>query len=170
MPISENEELEQKTKEKQYITFYARGQFFGVDIMQTREIVNLEETTEIPNAPEFVRGVVDLRGEIVPIVLLDERLSLTDNKENSLRGNEERIIIVSLKDTLIGLQVDEVEGIINLSTANIKDAPELAQGINRSFVRGVGKLDDKLVIILNLDSILTTEEIEQLEDTMDIKA
>lgn len=168
MPLSEDK-TEEKNETKQYITFYAKGQHFGVDIMQTREIVNLTDTTEIPNAPEFVAGVVDLRGEIVPIVSLSERMALTAEEEGSIQEDKDRIIIVSLKDKLIGLQVDRVEGIINLYTSNIKDAPELTQGINRSFVRGVGKLEDELIIILNLDSILTTEEIEKLKKSMDIQ-
>ncbi len=167
MPVSEGER-DKMTDSQQYITFYARGQLFGIDIMETREIVNLKETTEMPNAPEFVEGIVDLRGEIVPVIMLDKRLTLTNNRENSIQENEKRVIIVSLQDNLIGLEVDEVEGIISLNSSNIEEAPELARGINSNFVRGVGKHSDKLVIILNLDKILTIEEMKQIEKTMDL--
>ncbi len=167
MPVSKGER-DKVTDTQQYIAFYARGQLFGIDIMETREIVNLKETTEMPNAPEFVEGIVDLRGEIVPVIMLDKRLTLTKNSEGSIQEDEKRVIIVSLQDNLIGIEVDEVEGIISLSKSNIKEAPELAKGINSNFVRGVGKFSDRLIIILNLDNILTIEEMKKIEKTMDL--
>ncbi|HKL74564.1 MAG TPA: chemotaxis protein CheW [Halanaerobiales bacterium] len=146
----------------QYVVFVIDEQNFGVDITQAKEIINQTELTSIPNAPDFVEGVTNLRGEIVPIINLDKRLGIN----NFDRKKESKIIIVEFENTLVGMEVEDVEGIIRLNTENIGKAPKITQGVNQEYISGVGKLDDdnKLLILLDLNKILTRDEIKQLEN------
>ena len=157
----ENEQQEKQSVEKQYIMFTVGEQQFGVEIMQTREIINMTELTDMPSSPDFVKGVVNLRGEIVPIVDLEKKLMIDEDGQTEKEG---RIIVVSIDDNLVGMQVNQVEGIIRLNNEDIGQAPELSRGIKRNYIKGVGKLEDKLLIILDLASVLTPEEVEELED------
>ena len=147
-------------KTSQYVVFKIGGQEFGVEIKQAREIINSRELTSIPNAPDFVEGVTNLRGEIVPIIGLRERL----NTSKLSSSEENKIIIVEINGTLTGMKVDDVEGIIRLAEDNIGKAPKITQGINKEYISGVGKLDKKLLILLNLNRVLSRDEVEQLED------
>lgn len=144
----------------QYVVFVLDGQEFGVEIKQSREIINSTELTSIPNAPDFVEGVTNLRGEIVPIIDLGERLNLSKTEHSK----ENKIIIVEIDGTMAGMEVDDVEGIIRLNRENIGKAPKITQGLNKEYISGVGKLDEKLLILLNLDRVLSRDEVEQLED------
>ena len=146
---------------EQYVIFLLGNKEFGVNIHQTREIISGSDLTFMPNAPDFVCGVINLRGEIVPVIDLKERLKL---KELQNQNNEEKIIIVAINETLIGMKVDDVEEIIRLEMDNIEDPPEISQKINKDYVSGVGKLNDKLLILLDLDKILSRKEIEKLDN------
>ena len=156
---------ESKAEEKiavknQYIVFLINDQEFGVEIKQTREIINFTELTEMPSTPDFVKGVINLRGEIVPIVDLYTRLELTKKEKES----DDRIIVVEIEGNLIGMQVSEVKGIIRLSEDNIGSAPGLTKQYKRDFIEGVGKLDDRLIILLKLNQVLTQEEVEEISE------
>ncbi|SDL60566.1 chemotaxis protein CheW [Halarsenatibacter silvermanii] len=148
-------------EEKQYIVFSAGNQDFGVEIMQTREIINMSELTDMPNSPDFIKGIVNLRGEIVPIVDLEKRLMKNDT---SLSADEGRIIVVSINENLVGMQVNQVEGIIRLDTSKIGQAPDITTSVRSNFIKGVGKLEERLLIILDLVNVLTAEEVEQIEE------
>ena len=148
---------------KQYVVFVIEEQDFGVDITQAKEIINETELTSIPNAPDFVEGVTNLRGEIVPIINLDKRLGINNLEREK---EETKIIIVEFENTLVGMEVEDVEGIIRLSTENIGKAPKITQGVNQEYISGVGKLEEKnkLLILLDLNKILTRDELKQLEN------
>ncbi len=159
--FEDEQQKESESVEKQYIMFTVGDQQFGVEIMQTREIINMTELTDMPSSPDFVKGVVNLRGEIVPIVDLEKKLMIDKGGQTEKEG---RIIVVSINDNLVGMQVNQVEGIIRLNNEDIGKAPELSKGIKRNYIKGVGKLEDNLLIILDLASVLTPEEVEKLEE------
>ncbi len=154
------EEKVQQKEEKQYIVFFVNEKQFGVDVGQAREIINKQELTYIPNAPDFIQGVINLRGEIIPIIELKNRLNLSTGDHS----REEKIIIVELDGTLLGMQVDDVKEMIRLNVEDIADPPEIVKGVNRNYLSGVGKLGDKLLILLNLDRVLSSKEIEELDE------
>lgn len=114
--------------------------------------------TNVPNTLEHVLGVINLRGEILPIVDLYKRLEI----EKVERESDDKIIVVEIGGNLIGMQVSEVKGIIRLSEANIGSAPDLTKQYKRDFIEGVGKLDDRLIILLKLNKVLTQEEVEEI--------
>ena len=114
--------------------------------------------TRVPKTPPFVEGVINLRGEIVPVIDLKKRFDLphTETTENT------RIIIVTVEDITVGMIVDSATEVIQLSKDDIEPAPDMAGGIDSSFLDGVGKLDDKLIILLNMSKILKPQELDQL--------
>lgn len=147
-------------QEEQFVVFLVGEEEFGVNIKQTREIISAAELTYIPDAPDFVEGVIDLRGEIVPVINLSKRLSL-ESKENN---NEQKIIIVEIDENLVGVMVKNVEEIIRIPVNNIGEPPKITKKINKNYVSGVGKLENRLLILLNMNRILTTQEMEEIED------
>ncbi|MFW5998150.1 MAG: chemotaxis protein CheW [Bacillota bacterium] len=148
-------------KIEQYVIFLLNDKEFGVNIHQTREILSSSDLTFIPNAPNYVSGVINLRGEIVPVVNLKNRLQLEETDQDI---DEEKIIIVAADDTLVGMKVDNVEEIIRLEEDNIEKPPKISQKFDKDYVSGVGKLNDKLLILLDLNKILTQKEIKKLEE------
>lgn len=148
-------------EEKQFIVFTVGKEQFGVDVKQAREIMPLTEFTHIPDAPDYVKGVINLRGEIIPIIDLCKKMSLDSS---NLNEKDAKIIIVDLDDTLIGMQVDNVSEMIRLFVDDIAKPPKIVKGgINRDYLSGVGKLEDELLILLDLNRILSNEERKQLD-------
>ena len=147
-------------EENQYVVFVVFDEEFGVNIKQTREIININELTYIPDAPDFVNGVFNLRGEIVPIIDLNKRLFQREDDEHS----EHKTIIVEMEGNLIGMQVRDVKGIIRLNEEDIGKAPKITRSINKDYISGVGKLENRLLVLLNLRRVLSVEEIGKLNE------
>ena len=142
------------------IVFKMNGQQFGLDVNQVRSIERLQSITKVPQTEDFIKGVVNLRGEITPIVELKERLSLGQTKYNS----ETRILIVALDNLQVGLLVDSATDVIDIDASIIESAPKIMQNINSNIVRGVAKLEENLLIILQLKYLFSYEEIQKIEE------
>ncbi len=147
----------------QFIVFCLNNQDFAIDVMQSREILTIDEITIIPEAPHFLRGVIDLRGEIVPIVNLVKKLSL-----NRAEVKNNHIIIISIDETLIGIEVDGIKEIIRIAEEDINKAPDMVQQMNKDYIGGIAKIENKLLILLNLQTIFSKKEVEQLNKIDDI--
>ncbi|MFW5971996.1 MAG: chemotaxis protein CheW [Bacillota bacterium] len=145
--------------ELQFIVFSLMGEKFGVDVKQIKQIIPTTEYTHIPNSPEFIRGVINLRGEIIPIVDLRRRLSLDEDEVD----DDAKIIIVELQNNSIGMQVDSVSEMIRIYEDDISAPPKIVKGINSQYLKGVGKVNDKLLILIDLNKILTNQEVEELD-------
>lgn len=145
--------------EKQYVVFELGQEEFGIDIMKVKEIIPYKEPTHIPNSPSFVEGVLNYRGVVIPIINLKKRF----NMEISENNKETRIIVISLDDKEIGFIVDQASQTLRLDESDIDPTPDVIPEINRRFITGVGKIDDKrLLIILNLHNVLTDAEINEV--------
>jgi len=144
--------------ERQLVVFGLGEEEFGVDIIQVQEIVRLQEVTKIPNAPEFVEGIVNLRGKVIPLIDLRKRFgfSKVDHDDDS------RIIVTMVNESLIGIIVDNVTEVIRLQEEQIEPPPGIVAGIGREYLQGVGKVENRLVVLLELDRILNLEEKEKL--------
>ncbi len=158
------EEQTLQKEEKQYIVFVIGKEEFGVDVKQAREIITTTDFTIIPKVPQFVKGVINLRGEIIPIIDLRKKLDLAGETS----ADDKKVIIVELDHCLIGMQVDDVKEMIRINLDDIVEAPSIIKGIKRDYVSGVGKLQDKLLILLNLTCILSEQEM-QIIDEMDLR-
>jgi purine-binding chemotaxis protein CheW len=144
----------------QLVSFVIENEEFGVDILKVQEIIRTVEITRVPKSPEFVEGVINLRGKIVPVIDLRKRFGI-NRKE---RDNETRIIVVELIDKVVGFLVDKVKEVIRVEKSIIEPPPELTTNISTNYITGVAKLQDRLLILLDLDRVLSSDEQEKLTD------
>lgn len=143
----------------QMVVFQLGGEEFGVEIMKVQEIIRMPEITQIPQSPEYVEGVINLRGKIIVVINLDTRFNLSskDIDEHS------RIIVVEIGDNVVGMIVDSVNEVLRINASSIDPAPELVtSGVSREYITGVGKLDDRLLILLDLAKVLNKKEVENI--------
>ncbi len=148
-------------EELQLVVFKLGKEEYGVDIAKVQEIVRLQEITHIPQAPPFVEGIVNLRGQIIPIIDLKKRFNL-ECKE-AVEG-EKRVIVVNIGGQIIGIVVDNVSEIIRIPKDKVEPPPPIVAGIESEYIDGVGKLDKRLIILLDIEKILTEKEKEEIKE------
>jgi len=152
--------------EQQLGVFGLGKEEFGIDISRVREIVKLQNITTIPQSMDFVEGIVNLRGQIVPIVDLCKRFLVADRSESV--DAERRIIVVNMSGQNIGILVDGVSEILRIPDEAIEPTPPIvASGVSSDFIRGVAKVEGRLIIFLDLDRIFSAEEQEALAQSSD---
>lgn len=146
---------------RQLVVFQLGDEGFCVDIAKVREINRLVEITKIPQSPEFVEGVINLRGQIIPIIDMRKRFGFSVPEEDS---KDNRIMVIETNGSLVGFIVDAVREVLRLSGDVIEPTPELiASDIDRKYIEGVATLEDRLLIVLNSDLIFGQSEIGSLE-------
>lgn len=143
-------EMERAEREEQLVAFCLANEIYGIDISLIHEIIRLREITQIPRAAPDIEGVINLRGKIVPILDLRKRLGLPAVE----RTGATRIIVVEVADYTVGVVVDGVTGVLRLSDANIEPPSELVNDLDAETIRGVGKSEEKLVILLDMPRVL----------------
>ncbi len=147
--------------ENQYVIFKLDQSEFGIDIMNVREIVPFEDSLPVPNTPKFVEGIINHRGTVIPIINLKKRFSLSNLEVDK----DTRIIIVTVEGKDVGFIVDEASQTIRLSSDEIDLAPSYIVGVDEKYLEGVGKIDEKrLLIIIDLKAILSYEEIKEIQE------
>lgn len=140
--------------EEQLVSFVVGGEVFGIDILKVQEIIRPTQITSIPNASRLVEGVINLRGRIIPIVSLRRRFGLPDASDEQ---HESRIIVVDLERRVVGFRVDGVRQVLAVDGAQSEPPPELSSGAGADYVRGVAKLEDGLLLLLDLERVLAQE-------------
>ncbi|HEY8344377.1 MAG TPA: chemotaxis protein CheW [Bacillota bacterium] len=151
------EEVREETT--QLVVFKLGEEEFGVNILQVREIEKLDQgLTRVPKAPHFVEGVINLRGEIIPIVDLRKRFGLTLPP----LGLDSRVIIVEVGEEAVGMLVDAVVEVLRVPLSAIEAAPSITKGVNSYYLAGVAKIEERLIVLLNLERALSPEEAEEL--------
>jgi purine-binding chemotaxis protein CheW len=139
----------------QLVTFGLGSEEFAIDILKVQEINKMVEITTVPKSPHFVEGVINLRGKVIPIIDLRKKLNLQVTEYTK----DSRIIVVVLGRKIIGLIVDSVYEVLRLPEKTIEPPPLIvAGGIDSQYIQGVGKLEDRLLILLNLDNLFSQEE------------
>jgi len=142
------------TSENQYLTFMLSGEEYGVDILTVQELRGWEETTPIPNTPSFVLGVINLRGVVVPIVDLRDRFGL----EQMEHGPTTVVIIVKVnangKERVLGIVVDAVSEVYDINQEDMQPPPDMEGSISIDFVTGLATMDDKMVILLDINKLV----------------
>jgi purine-binding chemotaxis protein CheW len=151
---AEIEELEQ------YVTFMIGDEIYGVEVLQVREIIGMTGITHVPNSMDFMKGVINLRGTVVPVVDMRKKFRMDERGYDIFTV----ILIVEIKGTLIGMIVDSVSDVIGLSSESIQDTPHFSANIETDYIKCIGKSDEDLVIILDVDKILTTEEFNRIDN------
>ena len=140
----------------QLVTFGIGNEEFAIEILAVQEIVRMMQITDVPQSPPSVVGVVNLRGQITPVVDLRERFGL-EPREHS---QESRIIVVEVEGRVLGFIVDNVNEVMQIDAAAVDPAPSVATTVDSAYVRGVGKLDDRLLILLELERLFNSDEID----------
>src|ERR1700761_2545444 len=150
---------EQISETRQYLTFKLGNEIFGIDVAKVREILDFTTITEIPRTPEFMSGVINLRGNVVPVV--DLRLCFQMSK--TVRTRNTCIVVVEVllesESTVIGALADSVEEVIDLEPDQIKPAPKIGTQIRTDFIKGMGKRDAQFVMILDIDRVFSADEL-----------
>ncbi len=138
----------------QLVSFLLEDVEYGVDILAVHEILRFPEITRLPNTPEFIKGVINLRGNVIPVVDVRKRFGYSKGKVTDLT----RIIVIETSDKLTGLMVDNVHQVVRLNRNNVDPPSELIEGVSEEYIWGIGRLKDRLIVILNLSNILFLEE------------
>jgi len=136
--------------ELQIVVFKLGREDYGISILQVQEIKRLTDITRVPHAPDYITGVINLRGSVLPVIDLKKRLDLPagDYMDST------RIVIVKVEDIIVGMIVDAVLEVTTLNTDSIEPPQTVVSGVNAQYLDGVGKLDDRLLILLNLETII----------------
>lgn len=151
---------ERKTVEpsEHLVTFFLAREEYGVDVRLVQEIIRLSVITQVPRAPEFIRGVINLRGRIIPVIDLKRRLGLGEVEP----GRQTRVVVIHVRERLVGLLVDGASQVLRVPVSTIEAAPEEVTEIDANYVRGVAKLEKRLIILIDLVKILGFEARESV--------
>lgn len=152
-----NQQIELTTDGSQYLTFQLGDELYGVDILRVQEIKGYTTVTKIPNTPPHIKGVLNLRGTIVPIVELRTKFGMPTIDYTMFTV----IVVVVVRDRIMGLVVDSVSDVLNINKKDIQAPPEFGAKVDVSVLTGIGKSGDKLVALLNIDRLLTEDEQQE---------
>jgi purine-binding chemotaxis protein CheW len=141
-------------------TFFLGREEYGVDVRLVQEIIRVSEITQVPRAPEFIKGVINLRGRIIPVVDLKRKLGLGDVDVQ----RQSRIVVVKIKERLIGLLVDGASQVLKVPVSTIEAAPDEVMEIDATAIRGVAKLTGRLIILMDLNKTLALELKEEADE------
>jgi purine-binding chemotaxis protein CheW len=140
--------------EKQLVVFELASELFGVDIGAVESIIKMQAITRVPQSPEFVEGVINLRGKVLPVIDLRLRFGLPAVEVTK----SNRIMVVSMDGSQVGMIVDGVSEVLSISDSDVEPPPAMATTVNSTFIIGIAKIDTRLVILLDLKKILSLEE------------
>ena len=139
----------------EFLTFRLGDEEYGIDILKVQEIRSYEQPTRIANAPAFIKGVVNLRGVIVPIVDLRLKLGCESAEYNSFTV----VIVLNVKGRVVGAVVDSVSDVLALDQDTIKPAPEMSSAVDTSFITGIGSVADRMLILMDIEGLMSSEEM-----------
>ena len=172
----QNEVTESGADILQMVSFAVGKEDYGINIETVKEVIKIKSITQLPKTPSFVRGVINLRGDVIPIIDLREKFGLEQEDYTEMT----RIIVVDIDDKSIGMVVDSVSNVINIAQSDIEPPPPLVSGLSEEYLKGVGKIGEELIILINIDKILTTDEkidlssslkkikVQEAEETVDV--
>lgn len=159
--ITQEQELgkEEDTQKGKFLAFSLGNEFYGIEIMYVTEIIGIQAITEVPELPDYIKGIINLRGKIIPV--MDVRLRF---KKPSKEYNDRTcIIVVDMEELSIGLIVDSVSEVLSIPDSHIVPPPELNKGGNK-FIKGIGKVGNEVKLILNCNKLLNNEDLETLSN------
>ncbi len=154
--------IEEDTQKGKFLTFSISKENYGIDISCVREIIGVQAITEVPELPDFIKGIINLRGQIIPV--MDIRLRF--RKEYKEYNERTCIIVVDIKDMSIGLIVDTVEEVLSITDDNIVPPPQINKEIHNNYITAIGKVGSAVTLIINCDKLLNDEEVESLNNSL----
>jgi purine-binding chemotaxis protein CheW len=143
----------------QLVSFHVGGEEFGLDILRVQEIIRIQSLTRVPNSPDFVDGVINLRGKIIPVIALRKRFGLPEQAHDK----QTRIVVVEVNGNVLGFIVDSVSEVLRIPAGTVEPPPRLGK-VEREYVSGVGKLDDRLLILLDVDRLMSESDQSMIQE------
>jgi len=150
----------------QLVVFSVGKELYGVGIEAVHEIVRVPDVTQVPDAPEFFEGVINLRGRIIPVIDLRKRLRLAHVE----RTKSARVLITENSGRIVGLVVDSVAEVLKLQPEAVEEPPQMVSSVGVEYITGVAKVKDRLVILLNVEKVLSVEDMKKTEKTVESHA
>jgi len=141
-----------------FLTFILGKEVYGIEILKAREIIGLMDITTVPQTPEYMKGVINLRGKVIPVIDLRLKFGMPEEEHTQ----ETCVIVVEVNNTSLGIIVDSVSEVSDINGREIEDAPSFGQGIDTSFIMALGKVKDKIIILLDIEAVLSSEELEMV--------
>lgn len=151
-------EDDEDTQKNKYLTFHLSNEDYGIEIRYVTEIIGIQRITEVPDMPDFLKGVINLRGKVIPVMDVRTRF----NMEKREYDDRTCIIVVNINNTSIGLVVDKVKEVVDIPESQVEPAPEKAKGKRSKFLQGMGKVNNEVKILLNVEQLLYEEELARL--------
>ena len=145
----------------EFLTFTLGQEEYGVDILKVQEIRGYDAVTRLPDAPEYIKGVINLRGTIVPVIDLRLKLRLKDARYDAFTV----MIVLNVEDRVVGIVVDSVSDVIPLGPEQIRPKPEFGAAVDTRFISGIGTVDDRMLILLDIETLLDSADIGQAAST-----
>lgn len=154
------------TNESQFqlVTFHLGDELYGVNIMDVKEIVKIQPVRFIPNAPYYVEGIINLRGEIIPIIALHKRFNIKSVPKTEDDEIEGGFIILNIDNSKIGIIIDKVARVVSVKGEDVKDPPQMLSGIGTEYIEGVIREDNGYLIMLNIRKVFNANELQKIID------
>ncbi|MCW8859728.1 MAG: chemotaxis protein CheW [Deltaproteobacteria bacterium] len=151
------------TQKDKYLTFHLAGEDYGIEIQFVIEIIGIQAITEVPDMPTFIRGVINLRGKVIPVMDVRARFGLED------RAYDDRtcIIVVNIDGTEVGLVVDEVSEVADIPEVNVEPPPKTGRSAEGSYIQGMGKINTDVKILLDVHKLLFSGEMQEIAENME---
>ncbi len=146
--------------EMQLVVFDLASEYYGVDIGDVREIIRMQTVTRVPGAPPYVEGIINLRGQVIPVVDLRKRLQLAVGEQT----NESRIVWLTINDQDVGVIVDGVTEVLRIPVSSIEPPSSMVSSVDADYLRGIAKLDTRLIILLDLGKVLAMMDNQMLDN------
>ena len=160
--VEKNIELEEDTQKGRFLTFSLDKESYGIDIKYVTEIIGIQDITEIPELPKYVKGIINLRGKIIPV--MDIRLRF--KKEAKEYNDRTCVIVVDIKDISIGLVVDSVSEVLTIPEQDIVEPPQMNKNYNNRYIKNIGKVGNDVKLLLDCEKLLTDVELEDLSEAL----
>jgi len=152
------------TQKGKFLTFSVGREAYGIEIKFVIEIIGIQDITEVPELPDYIKGIINLRGKIIPVI--DVRLRF---KKQAREYNDRTcIVVIEIKETCVGLIVDNVSEVMNIDEDNIVPPPDCKTGFNNRYVRGIGKVGTEVKLLLDCDKLLNDDELDGLNTINEI--
>lgn len=160
--IENTMEMEEDTQKGKFLTFSLGKESYGIEIKYVIEIIGIQPITEIPELPEYIKGVINLRGKIIPV--MDVRLRF--KKEPKEYNDRTCVIVIDIKDISIGLIVDSVSEVLTIPEQDIVESPKMNKGFNNRYIKGIGKVGNDVKLLLDCEKLLTEDDLGNLSETL----
>ena len=144
----------------QYVTFTIGDELYGVEVLKVHEIIGMTEIRSVPNSFNYMKGIINLRGRVVPVVDIRLKFNFDEREYDEYTV----ILIVEVKNQLVGMIVDSVSDVIGLPSGSIQATPHFSSDIDNDYIQGVGNDEDRMIIMLDVDRILSGEELKEISE------